>query len=104
MLSKVTGQKDDTKFRPEFTGFIELISTGKGTRWSKVINDALAQQLMNIQSSKRFYMNSYLVYLLLHGKERETSIANVEFLYDQKYSVWQQYPRFHRHNKWNKDN
>lgn len=32
MLSRVIGQKDDTKFRPEFIGFIELISIDKDIR------------------------------------------------------------------------
>jgi len=42
MLSKVIGQKDDTKFWPKFVGFIDLINGGKGIRWSRVISDSLA--------------------------------------------------------------
>lgn len=65
LLSRVTGQENDTKYRKEFTGFIVMISSKRSIRWSKVINDALRHQLAYLGSSKKFYMNSYLVYLLL---------------------------------------
>lgn len=104
MLSRVTKQKDDTKFQSEFAGFIELISTRRGIRWSRVISDSLVQQLRHIQRTKKFYMNSYLVFLLLHGKERVTSIANTQYLYDPTHPVWENYPQFYAHNKWNSGN
>lgn len=43
MLCRIMGQENDQRFRKEFVGFIHQISKGKGIRWSKVINDCLAQ-------------------------------------------------------------
>lgn len=49
-------------------------------------------------------MNSYLVFLLLHGRERVTSIANTQYLYNPTHPVWENYLRFYAHNKWNTRN
>lgn len=58
LLSRVTGQKNDSKYRKAFTRFIVVISSGRTIRWIKVISDALCHQLAYFGSSKRFYMNS----------------------------------------------
>lgn len=68
MLSRVTGKEDDFKFWREFTGFIVVIGNRQKIRWSRVISDSLLFQLAHIGSLKKFYMNSYLGFLL-HGKK-----------------------------------
>ena len=76
MLSRVLGKEDATKFRKEFFGFIVEIARGRKIRWSKVISDALIDQLSTIGASKKFYLNSYLVYMLLKGKNRPAALGD----------------------------
>jgi len=100
MLCRITGQENDQRFRKEFVGFIYQISRGKGIRWSKVISNCLAQQLSMLVETKRFYMSSYLVFLLLHGKNRKSTIADTKYLFDLEIPVWRSYPRFMLENRW----
>lgn len=80
LLSRVTGQESDAKYRREFTGFIAVISSGRPIRWARVISHALRYQFSFFGSSKRFYMNSFLVYMLLHGKARSKEPADERYL------------------------
>jgi len=99
LLSRVTGQENDSKYRKEFIGFIAVISSGGAIRWSRVINDVLRHQLAYFGSSKRFYMKSYLVYLLLHGKIRSRELANEKHLGKKGIPVWRVYLKWWYHNK-----
>lgn len=60
LLSKVLGKEDDTKFRKEFLTFIYLIGQGKKIKWGRMISEALKNQISSCETTKRFYMNSYL--------------------------------------------
>lgn len=73
MLSRILGKDESSKFRREFFGFIVEIAKGNRIKWSKVLSDTIAEQLSSMASSRKFYLNSYLVYLLLHGKYRPTA-------------------------------
>lgn len=77
MLSRVLGNDDASKFRKDFFCFIVEIARGRKIRWSKVISDALTNQLSSMSVTKFFYLNSYLVYMLLKGKNRPTTLAEI---------------------------
>lgn len=100
MLSRITGQENDQKFIKEFTGFIFQISKGRGIRWSKIISDCLAKQLSEVVETKRFYMSSYLIFLLLHGKNKKSALADMRYLDDKDKPVWRSYPKFLVENRW----
>jgi len=100
MLCRITGQENDQRFRKEFVGFIHHISRGKGIKWSKVISDCIAQQLSKLVETKRFYMSSYLVFMLLHGKNRRSAIADTKYLFDLEMPICRSYPRFLLENRW----
>lgn len=65
-----------------------------------MISDSLLFQLAHIGSSRKFYMNSYLVFLLLHGKNRRSAHANVETLHNLEKLVCKAYPRWWLESKW----
>lgn len=73
LLSRVLKKEDASKFRKEFFGFILEIARGRRIRWSKVVSDTIADQLSSIGTTRKFYLNSYLVYMLLHDKYRATT-------------------------------
>lgn len=45
-------------------------------------------------------MNSYLVFLLLHGKNRKSTYANMEILNNPKKSIWRAYPKWWLESRW----
>lgn len=94
------GKEDDSKFRKEFFGLIIMISRGKRIQWSKVISDTIANQVSSMDSAKRFYMNSYLVYLLLDGKERPLVFGDKDKFRKGTYPVWQCYPKWKIERRW----
>lgn len=100
MMSQITRQQNDQKIVKEFTDFIHQINKGKGIRWSKVISVCLAKQLSEVIKMKRFYMNSYLIFLLLHGKNRKFALANMMYLNDKDKLVQRSYPKFLVENRW----
>ena len=101
MLSRVLGKEDATKFRKEFFGFIVEIARGRKIRWSKVINDALTEQLSTIGASRKFYLNSYLVYMLLKGKTRSSALGEVALVSKGNVSIWRCYPKWRIERRWN---
>lgn len=101
MLSRELGKKEDSKFRKEFFGFIIMISKGKRVKWRKVINDTMASHFSFMDSTKRFYMDSYLVYLLLDGKYRPLALGNEGILEKGNYPVWQFYSLWRLERRWN---
>jgi len=100
MLSRVTSKEDDFKFQREFIGFISVIGNRQRIRWSKVISDSVLFQLAHIGSSRKFYMNSYLVFLLLHGTNRRSTHAYVEILNNPEKPVWRAYPKWWLESRW----
>lgn len=100
ILSRILGKEDASKFKKEFFGFMVQIARGRRIRWSKVLSDTLADQLSSMGTSKRFYINSYLVYLLLHGKYRPTT-KDVSWVKKGKYAIWNCYPKWKIERRWN---
>lgn len=88
MLSRVLGKDDASKFRKEFFGFIVEIARGRKIRWSKVISDAITNQLSSMGIAKMFYLNSYLVYMLLPGKYRPTTLGKTAWIEKGNIVVW----------------
>lgn len=101
MLSKVLGKDDASKFRKEFFCFIVEIARGRKIRWSKVINDALTNQLSSITITRKFYLNSYLVYMLLKGKNGPTALGKVASIMKGNVSMWRCYPKWRIERRWN---
>ena len=56
--------------------------------------------VFQLVETKRFYMSSYLVFLLLHGKNRKSAIADTEYLFDPEMPIWWSYPRFQLERRW----
>lgn len=101
MLSRVLGKEDNSKFNKEIFGFIVMISKGKRIKWSNIISDTLADHLLSIRTTKKFCMNSYLVYLLLHGKYRPTSLGEEALIMEGSHAVWKCYPKWRFERRWN---
>lgn len=80
MLLRILGKQDGPKFRKKVFGFIVKMAKGRKIKWSKVLSDTLAEQLSSMGTSCKFYPNSYLVYLLLHGKHRPTAQGEVAWI------------------------
>lgn len=87
MLSRILEKEDGTKFK-EFFGFIIEMAKGKKIRWSKVLSDTLAEMLSSMGTFQIFYLNSYLVYLSLHGKYKSTAQGEVTYIEKGTYAVW----------------
>lgn len=100
MLSRLLGKEDGSKIKKEFFGFIVKISKGKRIKWSKVLSDTLVEQLSSMSTSKKFYMNSYLVYLLLHGKYQPTTQGEVAMIEKGTYAIWKYYPKWKIERRW----
>lgn len=98
LLSRVTRQTDDSKYKV-FTRFIVAISQGRAIRWGRVISDALWYQLAYFGSFRLFYMNFYLVYLLLNDKMRSKQLADKRYLGKKEFLIWRSYPKWWYHNK-----
>lgn len=92
MLSRILRKEDGTKFRKESFGFIVEMAKGKNIRWSKVLSDTLAEQLSSMGTSWKFYLNSYLVYLLPYDKFRPTAQGEVAWIEKWTYATWKCYP------------
>lgn len=99
LLSRVIGHENDAKYRREFTSFIATVSSRRPIRWAGIISDALSYQLAYFGSSKTFYMNSYLVFLLLHGKTRSKELADERHLGQKYVPVWRAYQKWWYQNK-----
>lgn len=93
LLSRVTGQRDNSKYKKIFIGFIAAIEQGRAIRWGRVISDTLWYQLAYF-GSKLFYMNSYMVYLLLHGKVQSKQLADERYLGKKEFPIWCSYPKW----------
>ena len=93
------GQRDNSKYRKIFIGFIATINQGRAIRWGKVISDTLWYQLAYFGSSRLFYMDFYLVYLLLHGKVRSKQLADERYLVKKEFPIWRSYPKWWYYNK-----
>lgn len=65
-----------------------------------MVIDAITQQLEDINLDRTFYMTSYLIFLLIDGKNREGMHANIEFLFDATHPGWESYPRLYAHSRW----
>lgn len=77
-----------------------MIGNRQKIKWSKVISDSLLFQLAHIGSSKRFYMNFYLVFLLLHGRNRKSAHADIEVLNNPEKVVWRSYSKCWLESRW----
>jgi len=100
MLSRILGKEDASKFRKEFFGFIMEIARGKRIKWSKVLSDTIAEQLSSMGTKCKFYLNSYLVYMLLHGKYRTTTKGEVAWIEKGTYAIWKCYPKWKVERRW----
>lgn len=94
LLSIVLGKEDDTKFRKEFFTFIYLIGWGKKIRWGHAISEALKNQISSYKTTKRFCINSYLVYLLLAGKNRPMTHGDITLLNKSGTTIWKCYQKW----------
>lgn len=65
-----------------------------------MISDALTNQLSTIGASKKFYLNSYLVYMLLKGKNRSSALREITLIAKGNVSIWRCYPKW-RIERWN---
>lgn len=66
LLSKVMGLPTTAFFEEWMFYFIKEIIWGKTKlHWAKMISENLHNQLMVVKKSSKFYMTSYLVYLLV---------------------------------------
>lgn len=100
MLSRILGKEDASKFRKEFFGFIVEIVRGKKIKWSKVLSDTIADQLSSMGTTRKFYLNSYLVYLFLHGKHKPMAQGEVRWIERGTYAIWKCYPKWKVERRW----
>lgn len=100
MLSRILGKEDASKFRKEFFGFIVEIARGKRIKWNKVLSDTIVDQLSYMGTTHKFYLNSYLVYLLLHGKYRPTTQGEAIWVEKGIYVVWKCYRKWKVERRW----
>ena len=69
LLHRVHGHKEAKNFEPWMCLFIMKMIKRKQIDWATIISDNIDKQVMNVLSTKKFYMTSYLVYMLaLQGK------------------------------------
>jgi len=94
MLSRVLEKEDASKFKKEFFGFIIEMVRGKRIRWSKVLSNTIADQLSSMGTTCKFYLNSYLVYLLLHDKYRAVAKGESTWIEKGTYAIWKCYPQW----------
>ena len=65
LLSKVMGLPTSRHLNIWMVHFIEAIKMVKmSIDWASILNENLDEQLMMIKNNQKFYMKSYLVYLL----------------------------------------
>lgn len=65
LLNRVAGSPQGMPFEAWMYYFIdEITSEVKMFNWSRMISNNLDEQLKNLESTKNFYMSSYVVYLL----------------------------------------
>lgn len=65
-----------------------------------MLSDTLVDQLSSISMSKKFYLNSYLVYLLLHGKYQPTPQGEASWVKKGMYVVWNCYSKWKLERRW----
>lgn len=99
ILSRILGKDDASKSKMEFFGFITEIAKEKRIRWSKVLSDTLDDQLSSMAKTKKFNLNSYLVYLLLHGKYRASAHGDISLI-NKGSTIWKCYPKWRIERRW----
>jgi len=52
-------------------------------------------------TSRKFHLNSYLVYLLLHGKYRPTAEGEASWVQKGTYAIWKCYSKWKIERRWN---
>lgn len=99
MLSRILRKDDASKFKKEFFSFIIEITKGRRIRWSKVLSDTLADWLSSMAKIKKFNLNSYLVYLLLHEKYRPSTDGDLSLI-NKRTTIWKCYPKWMIERRW----
>jgi len=51
-------------------------------------------------TTRKFYLNSYLVYMLLHDKHMPTTLGKTTWIQKGNYAVWKCYPKWKVERRW----
>lgn len=65
-----------------------------------MISDTIDKQLSSLGDTKKFHLNSYLVYMLLQGKHRLTTLGEVALIEKGKSTIWKCYPKWRIERRW----
>lgn len=57
-------------------------------------------QLSSLGTTRKFYLNSFLVYLLLHGKHKPTALGEANLIQRGTYAIWKCYPKWRIERRW----